>query len=701
VGVAHLEAKAVAEEEGEDRRHNLPPQASLIQSPRCAFGTDHQRDFRILKTPKSLVHEGQVHEVNVKVHDDVSSGSEKSRPQGRAVVGGGKPDCRHLVVGLLERSEFVGREVSGPVFRDDDFERLAPFTESSHDRNDGLLEVPLLIVGRHDDRDHGSLMLSARRRSSTASQSIRDLSHPRPGSLDLLLWGSAGLGCGLLVALSVPPFGFWPFAWFGFAGLALMLPGRSPSARFAMGFGAGLGQYVVGLAWVSEFSIPGCAALMVLGGLFVAFTLLVVPTSRVRTVVLAVPAAFVLSDWVRARFPLGGFPLGGTSLGQALSPLVPSTRIGGSLLLTGETVLVGVAMAQLVRVVLAWHAQMRSAGRDRPSGAIVRSAASALVLLATVAVAIPVAGILAPTGAGGHLAPIRVALVQGGGARGTRAIHTDPQIVFDRHMTASEAIRPPVDLVVMPEGILQTDQAFTSSDDAAEVSMLAQTLGATVVVGVEQDVGTTRYLNEVAAWSPSGTVVAVYVKNHLVPFGEYVPFRSVIARVFNVSDVPLDAIRGHRPGYMNTPAAPLGVMVSYEVFFDERARGGVRAGGQILIVPTNTASYRSSQVPTQELAAARLRAWETGRWVLQVTPTGYSAVLSASGRVLERSTLGRQAVLEATAKLETGRTIYVNVGDAPFAAGAAALLLWAWMIGRRDRSALEGNQSNEKLNSPM
>src|SRR5579875_2625846 len=144
------------------------------------------------------------------------------------------------------------------------------------------------------------------------------------------------------------------------------------------------------------------------------------------------------------------------------------------------------------------------------------------------------------------------------------------------------------------------------------------------MAGVEQDVGTTRYLNEVVLWDSRGNVAGTYVKNHLVPFGEYVPFRSLIHRLFNVDDVPLDAIPGHSPGFVRAPAAPLAVMISYEVFFDERARGGVRAGGQVLVVPTNTASYRSTQVPTQEVAADKMRAWETGRWLVQVTPTGYS-----------------------------------------------------------------------------
>lgn len=528
-------------------------------------------------------------------------------------------------------------------------------------------------------------MLSARRKPTDAT-----LPEPRAGRRGrrsaLPVWFATGAVCGVLIALSVPPFGIWPLAWLGFAGAALVLPGSSFWRRAILGAGIGLGQYAIGLAWVSEFSIPGCAALIVLGGLFGAVALLLVPSSRPSTVAVGMPTAFVLADWVRAHFPLGGFPLGGASLGQSVSPLVPVVRLGGGLLLTAETVLTGVVIAQLVRTALSARTRRPTWSLGVPHEGVLANVAG-LAVTAVVALALPLAGWLSPSGQGGHYRPLRVALVQGGGERGTRAIHTDPQIVLDRHLTASSGIQRPVDLVVMPEGVLQTDRTFADTQDGAAVASLARSLDATVIAGVEQDVGATRYLNEVAAWSPQGSVVAVYVKNHLVPFGEYVPWRSFISRYFNVSDVPLDAIAGHSTGFLRTPAAPVGVMISYEVFFDDRARGGVRSGGQVLVVPTNTASYRSSQVPAQELAAARLRAWETGRWLLQVTPTGYTAVVTPHGKVVTRSVLGKQTVIEADVPRYNGRTIYVVAGDAPWVLAAGFLVIWMALLPPISRSA--------------
>jgi apolipoprotein N-acyltransferase len=489
------------------------------------------------------------------------------------------------------------------------------------------------------------------------------------GSLLQRRTGSAAAAgtAGVLVALSVPPFGWWPLGWAGLGVIAWMLPGRAWRDRLLVGAAFGLGDYLPGLWWVHEFSVAGYVAVVVVSTLYAMAALLLCPSRREGWVAAAFPCLFLLSDFARDHFPLGGLPLAGTALGQAAGPLVPAVRLGGSVLLTGETALAGVVLAGCARAVLRrWGQRRRSPRWEAPRW---------LAAAALVAVALPLAGWLSPSGAGGRLPAARVALVQGGGPRGTRAIYTNPQVVFDRHLAASATLHRPLDLVVWPEGVLQSHSPFQSGADAAEVAALARRLGATVLVGVEQDVPPDRYLNEVVAWSPRGRIVGTYVKNHLVPFGEYIPWRSFIARFFNVSAVPYDAIPGHGPGFMRTPAGPLAIMISYEVFFDSRARGGVDAGGQILVVPTDTASYRSSQVPAQEVAADRLRAYETGRWLVQVTPTGFSDVVSPDGRVAVRSGLGERDVITASVPRRSGMTVFDDAGEAPWLAAAGAVWL--------------------------
>ncbi|HET6873450.1 MAG TPA: hypothetical protein VFH70_01645, partial [Acidimicrobiales bacterium] len=113
-----------------------------------------------------------------------------------------------------------------------------------------------------------------------------------------------GLAAGILVVLSTPPFGFWPLAWVGLAVLALALVGRPWRVRLALGAGFGLGNYVIGLLWVQEFSVPGYLGVVLISSIYSVVALLVVPTGRRRLVAIGFPAAMVLSDWARDRFPV-------------------------------------------------------------------------------------------------------------------------------------------------------------------------------------------------------------------------------------------------------------------------------------------------------------------------------------------------------------------------------------------------------------
>jgi len=188
------------------------------------------------------------------------------------------------------------------------------------------------------------------------------------------------------------------------------------------------------------------------------------------------------------------------------------------------------------------------------------------------------------------------------------------------------------------------------------------------------------------AWGPDGLPGPVYEKNHRVPFGEYIPLRGIVSKVADVSAVPRDAHVGHGAGMLATRAGNLGVVISYEVFFADRARATASAGGRLLLVPTNASSYTTSQVPSQELAVARLRAVETGRWAVQAAPTGYSAVVDQRGRVVKQGPLGSRAVLPAEVRLRTGRTLAVRIGDTPLALLAAGGLALAWALIHRQET---------------
>ncbi|MGI8776704.1 MAG: apolipoprotein N-acyltransferase [Acidimicrobiales bacterium] len=475
---------------------------------------------------------------------------------------------------------------------------------------------------------------------------------------------AAGLGAGALLAASLPPWGWWPLAPVGAAGLALSLANRSWSRRLLAGAAAGLGLYAPGLWWMTEFSAPGYVASTLLEAGLVGLAMIAVPPGRGRHV--AFPAALVAASAVGGHWPFGGLPLAGIALGQAGGPLAPAARLGGDLLLVALVGGLGSALAALLGAIAHFNP---------------RAVLGPLAGLAAV-VALALGGAVSPAGSPVPGGVLRVAAVQGGGQRGLRAIYVDPQVPLDAHLAASAGVVRPVDLVVFPENVVNVDGPLAGSAQEQAVADVARTLGATTVAGVVTAAGADHFRNAAVAWAPDGAVVATYEKVHRVPFGEYVPLRGLVSRLADLSAVPRDAIAGQGPGVLATPAGRLGVMISYEVFFADRARAAVSAGAEVLLVPTNASSYTTSQVPAQELAAARLRAIETGRDLVQAAPTGFSAVVDAQGRVRHRSRLGSSAVVQATVTRRHGRTPATRLGDGPLVVAGLAALALVWVRSR-------------------
>jgi apolipoprotein N-acyltransferase len=467
-----------------------------------------------------------------------------------------------------------------------------------------------------------------------------------------LFTGLVPLIGGVLIALSLPPFGLWPLAIAGVALLAGAVRQRCLAGRALAGLLAGIGQLVIGLAWADKFTLVGYLALVLVQSAMFALACALAPNGRARVPALA--GLLTLAEWARDSWPFGGVPPGGIALGQVGGPLLGTARIGGSVLLAGLTYLAGVGLGDLA--VGLWH---QRAGTERQGRGVVAGCLSILVV-----VVFAVWGAFGPDG-GPPLRTVRVALVQGGGRRGLSDLEVPASVVYAAAHRATMQVRPPVDLVLWPEDTVALDQPLTFSPEAAQLSRLARSLHTTLVAGVTETVGSSQFRNEVVAYSPSGVLVAVFEKVHRVPFGEYVPWRAFFSHFANLQAVPRDAIAGHGSGMIATPAGPLAVLVSYEVFFPDRGRSGVRAGGQLIIVPTNTSSYSSDQAPAQEVAASRLQAVEEGRDLVQVAPTGYSAIIDNRGRVLAQTPLSVSAVLRATVPLRVGKTLYNLAGNAP------------------------------------
>jgi apolipoprotein N-acyltransferase len=510
---------------------------------------------------------------------------------------------------------------------------------------------------------------------------------------------------GVGLALSIPPWGFWILA-FPSAALLWWVLGQRVAAddtassekegqaqtqahlrlrsRLWIGWVAGVGLFGPGLYWAGTFNVYGGVVLVIVESLAVSLACAACGTGRGRIV--ALPGAMVLAEWIRDIWPFGGLPLGGIALGQVSGPLGGAARLGGPLLLTGLLWLAGTGIGSLVAgaapVISRRLANARN-GQKRPSntmfGTLLGGAGAIAVVLA-----FAIYGSAAPNG-GPAIRVINVASVQGGGARGLRKAQVNPSTVYDAQVDATAQLNATSGfgkggasdrtLVVWPEDVVSITGSLVGNPVERSLAGIARGLDATLLVGVTETVSSQAFRNEAVAFSPSGSIVGSYEKVHRVPFGEYVPYRGFFSHLANLSSVPLDAIPGHSTGFLRTPAAPVGLMISYEVFFADAGRSATRAGAQLLVVPTNTSSYSTSQVPTQEVAAARLQAIEEGRDLVQAAPTGYSAIVDNDGRVLERSVLGARQVLVASVALRSGATIYERLGDLPVLVLAALALL--------------------------
>jgi len=475
---------------------------------------------------------------------------------------------------------------------------------------------------------------------------------------------------------------------------------------------AGVGQFFISCAWALQFNTAGYIVLAIVEAVFYAVACALVPPGRGRFPVAV--GALTLAEWARQTWPFGGLPLGGIALGQANGPLAPTARLGGSLLVAGVTVLAGTSLAALCTPVLTQWAHRRRASPEGASsrsashqahrrraateGAASRSAgrAAAAAALGGVVGIVVVVGLVvvarvfppsSTSASNAHGSTIRVAVVQGGGRRGLSQLQVPASVVFQAALKETAHVPAGTSLIVWPEDVVALSRALAGSADEAILASVARRHHATLVAGVTEPVGTTRFRNEIVAFAPSGRLVAEFEKVHRVPFGEYVPWRGFFSHFASLEDVPRDAIPGRGTGMIATPAGRFALLVSYEVFFADRGRSGVRAGGEVVLVPTNTSSYSNDQAPAQEIAASRLQALEEGRYVLQAAPTGYSAVIDPAGDVLARTALSRPAVLVASVPLLQGSDLFLKAGNLPvLLAGVLALCGgWGAALSRRER----------------
>jgi len=490
---------------------------------------------------------------------------------------------------------------------------------------------------------------------------------PLPGNR----WARRGLGllAGVAISFGMPPWGWWPLTLLGMGLWALLLDDERPTDRAIVSMLVAWGHFLPANIWMVRFTPVGwpIGVMVWFGALAALIGALVRPDT---TRFLALPGMVVLWEWVRWHAPFGGVPLSMLAYSQARGPLLPVARIAGSLGVSAAVAFGGAALGAL------------AAKRWLLGGA---------AALAVVAVA--VAGVWAPDGR--PVRTIEAAAIQGGGPQETRSAGTDYRQVFLRHLDATARVRGDVDLIVWPENVVSVSD-FRHSLEYTEVSQLAREHHATLVVGVVEDVAGApkAFFNQAVVFGPDGQELDRYEKVRRVPFGEYVPLRNLLDPLARAQLPPKDAVPGTGSNVARSPAGRVGMVISWEVFFPRRVRAAIHDDAQIILNPTNGSSYWLTQVQTQQIASSSLRAVESGRWVVQAAPTGFSAVVDPAGGVHGRSGVGEQAVVQHRVELRDGSTIAMVVGD-----GIALVAAIASIAGARWWSRRRGGRTEDASSS--
>jgi apolipoprotein N-acyltransferase len=272
--------------------------------------------------------------------------------------------------------------------------------------------------------------------------------------------------------------------------------------------------------------------------------------------------------------------------------------------------------------------------------------------------------------------------------------------VLDNHVSATEQLGREIDagakprpaLVVWPENSTDIDP-YADASAAAAIQGAVDAVGAPTLVGavVTNPDDPTTVLNLGIVWGPSGAPAAgpgeTYAKRHPVPFGEYVPFRSLLTKwVSRLDRIPRDFAAGHTPGLLQLGPVRIGDVICFEVAYDPIVQDVATGDPGLLVVQTNNATYGRTGQPDQQLEISRMRAVQTGRTVLVAATSGLSAVIAADGHLVAGSKEFQQWVYDGPVTVRTGETLATRLGPWPgLLLGTLGLGAVAWAIVRRRR----------------
>jgi apolipoprotein N-acyltransferase len=519
----------------------------------------------------------------------------------------------------------------------------------------------------------------------------------------ILSWGvkRAGIAvaAGALSTLAMAPFNAWPVLFLTFTVAVWLIDGagagrlRGVPAAAWTGWCFGLGYFVPGLywignaflvdapkfAWLMPFAVLGLPAYL---ALFTAlgFALARLIWTRDASRVLALAVSLTLSEWLRGHV-LTGFPW--NAFGYALSEPLALAQTASLIGLWGLTFLT-VAIFASPAVLIDGTSRTR-----RPWIAPVM----ALALLVAMGIFGAVRLSLQPTR---NVANVRLRIMQPNLQQDVKFNYSAKAEVMKKYLALSDRASGPqstgvrdVSILIWPESAFP----FFLTREPDALAQIADLLpkGTVLITGsvrapdLPPGVRITRAYNSIYVIDHDGSVLTVYDKLHLVPFGEYLPFQDWMEwlGLEQLTKVQGGFIAGTDRRSMPVPGAPRALpLICYEAIFPDAVATLSDRPGWIVNL-TNDGWFGISTGPYQHLQQARLRAIEEGLPVVRAANTGISAVIDPLGRVVARLGLGIEGVLDSTLPSPEPPTVYARIGDLP----AAVLVTIAALVVFRRRLA--------------
>ncbi|MGC5543226.1 apolipoprotein N-acyltransferase [Streptomyces griseus] len=491
-------------------------------------------------------------------------------------------------------------------------------------------------------------------------------------------WARAAVAllAGALPALAFPAPGLW---WFAYGALVpwllLIRTARSPRRAALDGWIGGIGFVIAVHHWLMpslHVFIVLLAALLGLlwapWGLLVSRLLGGSPSApRAVAAVVVVPSGWLMIELVRSWEGLGG-PWGLLGASQwEVAPALRVASVGGVWLVSLLVLAVNTGVALLIAAPAA------------------RTTAGVLLVVCALSVTAMWAWAPRPTGDG----TVRIAVVQPGVVEGPGSVAR--RLDRGEELTRSLEGRG-VDLVVWGESSIGAG-AWQSPETARRLAELSRRVGADLLVNVDarqtDGSGRSGIFKSAVLVGPDGPTGDRYDKMRLVPFGEYVPARSLLGWATSVGKAAgEDRLRGDRQVVMTLPDGDRGLrvgpLVCFESAFPDMSRRLVRDGAQVLVAQSATSTFQDSWAPAQHASLGALRAAENGRPMVHSTLTGISAAYGPRGERVGRP-LGTDA---STAEvfdlpLARGETLYGRLGDWPVYGALAALAALCAVEGLR------------------